>query len=119
MKICPRCKSPKIRKDGFMNHKQRFGCGSCKYHFTRLQTELGKDGKSEMIKQAVKLHLENMSYRGIGRLLGVHYQTIINWLRIEADKIDVSEFKLDNTPLVELDEMHLYLGKKKTIAGFG
>ena len=119
MKICPKCKSYNICKDGIMNHKQRYLCKSCKYCFTRKQIELGTNGKDKLVKQAINLHLENMSFRGIGRLLGVNYQTVINWLKVEADKIDVKGFKLVDTPLVELDEMHLYLGKKKTIDGYG
>ena len=85
----------------------------------RKQIELGVNCKSKLIKQAIDLHLENMSFRGIGRLLGVNYQTVINWLKVEAEKIDVKDFKLADTPLVELDEMHLYIGKKKTTDGYG
>ena len=119
MKICPRCKGCNICRDGIVNSKQRYLCKDCKYHFTRKQLQPGKQGKSEMVEQAIKLHLENMSFRGIGRLLGVHYQTVINWLKIEADKIDQKDFKVDQSLVTELDEMHLYLGKKKTIVGSG
>jgi transposase-like protein len=119
MKYCPKCKGCNICKDGMMNSKQRYLCKVCKYHFTRKQIQLGKQGKPELVKQAIKLHLENMSFRGIGRLLGVNYQTVINWLKVEADQIDVKDFKVDQSLVTELDEMHLYLGKKKTIVGSG
>ena len=119
MKICPKCKGCNICKDGLMNRKQRYKCKDCKYSFTRKQLELGLNGKPELIEKAIKLHLENISFRGIGRILGVHYQTVINWLKVESGKIDIEEFKLADTPLVELDELHLYVGKKKTTNGSG
>lgn len=118
MKHCPKCKGCNICKDGIVNSKQRYLCKNCKYHFTRKQLELGKQGKPEIIKQAIKLHLENVSFRGIGRLFGVHYQTVINWLKAEAEKIDQKDFKVDESLVTELDEMHLYLGKKKTTDGY-
>ena len=120
MKYCPKCNNSNISKAGFMNDKQRYHCRLCNFYFTRKQIVPGVNGKPQLVKQAIELHLENVSFRGIGRLLGVHYQTVINWLRVEADKINVEEFKqLDESLVTELDEMHLYLGKKKTISGCG
>jgi insertion element IS1 protein InsB len=34
--------------------------------------------------QAVQLYLEGMSFRAIGRRLGVHHQTVINWVNAYA-----------------------------------
>jgi transposase-like protein len=119
MKYCPKCQNTNICKDGVMNQKQRYFCKNCNYHFTRRQVELGVNGKPALVQQAIQLHLENVSFRGIGRLIGVHYQTVINWLRAEANKIDTDTFKPDIAEVVELDEMHLYLGKKKTTFGSG
>jgi transposase-like protein len=119
MKYCPKCQNTNICKDGVMNQKQRYLCKDCNYHFTRKQLEPGVNGKPALVQQAIQLHLENVSFRGIGRLIGVHYQTVINWLRTEANKIDTDTFKPDIAEVVELDEMHLYLGKKKTTFGSG
>jgi transposase-like protein len=119
MKYCSKCKSRNICKDGMMNSKQRYLCKDCKYRFTRKQTELGINGKLGMVQQAIKLHLENVSFRGIGRLLGVNFQTVINWLKVESNKVDIESFKPDIAEIAELDEMHLYLGKKKTTFGSG
>ena len=102
-----------------MNHKQRYRCRLCHFYFTRKQIVSGVNGKPQLVKKAIDLHLENVSFRGIGRLLGVHYQTVINWLRAEANKIDKEEFKVSESLVTELDEMHLYVGKKKTIDGCG
>ena len=112
MKYCPKCKSSHIVKSGSTNSKQRYTCKECKYNFTRKQLGRGKTNRNELIQQAIKLHLENMSSRGIGRILGVHYQTVINWINSEANKIDEKSFEVDQATIVELDELHLYLGKK-------
>ena len=93
MKYCPKCKSSNIYKDGIVCSRQRYNCKNCKYHFTRKQLVRGVNGKEELIKQAIDLHLENVSFRGIGRLLGVNYQTVINWLKVEANRIDTKDFK--------------------------
>jgi transposase-like protein len=119
MKYCPKCKGVNICKDGVVNHKQRYLCKHCKYRFTRKQVLLGKNNKPNLVKQAVQLHLENMSLRGIGRLLGIHNKTVNNWLKEEANKINLNDFKVEESLVTELDEMHLYLGKKKTIVGSG
>ena len=119
MKYCPKCKNCNICKAGFMNRKQRYYCRLCNFYFTRKQIINGVNNKVKLVKQAIDLHLENISFRGIGRLLGVNYQTVINWLRVEADIIDTEEFKPQESLVTELDEMHLYLGKKKTISGCG
>ena len=37
-----------------------------------------------MRQQAVRLYLEGMSFRAIGRRLGVHPQTVINWVNAYA-----------------------------------
>ena len=78
MKYCPKCDNSKISKAGFMNHKQRYYCRECNFYFTRKQIARGINNKVELVKQAIGLHLENVSFRGIGRLLGVNYQTVIN-----------------------------------------
>ena len=74
MKYCPKCKCNHIVKAGIHNGKQRYICKECNYHFTRKQIKKGLNNKQELIKECVKLHLENMSSRGIGRILGISYQ---------------------------------------------
>jgi transposase-like protein len=113
MKYCPKCKGVNICKDGIVNHKHRYLCKHCNFHFTRKQLLLGKNNKPNLVKQAIQLHLENMSLRGIGRLLGIHNKTFNNWLKEEANKIDLNDFKVEESLVTELDEMHLYFGKKK------
>jgi len=76
--------------------------------------------KSKALKRyALILYLEGLGFRSIGRLLKVSNVSVLNWVRgfgedVQALKKDVAEIDF-----AELDEMHSYIGSKKTIVGFG
>ncbi len=63
--------------------------------------------------QAIQLCLEGMSFRAIGRLLGVNYQSVINWLNAYHDQ-QLPQQVEDQTPAetIEIDELFTYVGKK-------
>jgi hypothetical protein len=68
-----------------------------------------------MKKQALQLYLEGLGFGSIGRVLGVSNVSVLNWIRsfckqLEALRKDTKEIKI-----VELDEMHSYIGSKKTV----
>jgi transposase-like protein len=114
MENCPRCKSDNIRKDGIVKHKQRFLCKECNYRFT-VETI----GKPEKLKRdALILYLEGLGFRSIGRFLNVSHVSVFNWIKSFGKKIDAirSEDKID---VIEVDEMHTYVGSKKTSFGSG
>jgi transposase len=118
---CPRCNSENYVKNGKMNNKQRYLCKECKYNFSSFQ----KRGKSNEIKeQALKMYLEGLGFRAIGRLLNVSNVSVLRWIKkisnklkeiIEKEnKLSVSEIKK-----MELDEMWHYVKKKKKNSGSG
>lgn len=77
MMICKRCGGQESHKNGMMNGKQRYRCKSCGFNFTT-----GFRGKPiELRQQALKLYLEGMGYRAIGRMLHVSNVTVLNWVR--------------------------------------
>ncbi len=114
MEQCPKCKSNKFCKDGIVKKKQRFKCKKCNYRFT-VETI----GKPEKIKRdALILYLEGLGFRSIGRFLNVSHVTVFNWIKTFGSKID--EIRSSNEiEVVEIDEMHTYVGSKKTTVGFG
>jgi transposase len=60
-----------------MNGKQRYRCKTCGFNFTT-----GFRGKPmEVRQQALKLYLEGLGYRAIGRELNVSNVTVLNWVR--------------------------------------
>ena len=115
---CGRCSGEEVIKNGLMQGHQRYKCKCCGFSFTK-----GFRGKPQEIKQqALNLYLEGMGFRAIGRILGVSNVAVLNWVRAYGQK---AEQLLDQQPTkqdiktVELDELHTYIGRKKTIAGSG
>jgi hypothetical protein len=69
-------------------------------------------------KDALILYLEGLGFRSIGRVLHVSHVTVFNWIKAFGEKLD--EFRNQSgIQVIELDEVHTYIGQKKTIAGFG
>ena len=66
----------------------------------------------------MQLYLEGLGFRSIGRFLGVSHVSVQKWIKKFGQELEdlKSENKLS---IVELDEMHTYIGNKKNIAGSG
>ncbi len=111
---CPKCKSKNFRKDGIVKSKQRYLCKDCKHRFT-----VGQIGKPNDLKRnALVLYLEGLGFRSIGRYLNVSHVAVFNWIKSFGEKLD--EFRNPgDIDVIELDEMHTYIGSKKTTAGYG
>lgn len=114
MHSCPKCKSMNFRKDGIVKSKQRYFCKDCKYRFTVEQV-----GKPNKIKRdALILYLEGLGFRSIGRFLNISHVAVFNWIKSFGERLE--EFRnTEDIEVVELDEMHTYIGSKKTTVGSG
>jgi len=114
---CPKCFNEKSTKDGFVKEVQRYKCSSCKYKYT---VEIKSTAKPKsMKKQALQLYLEGLGFRSIGRFLGVSNVSVLNWIRSFGENIVSLKNDATDIRMVELDEMHSYIGSKKTIVGSG
>jgi transposase-like protein len=111
---CPQCGGDHYRKDGFLNGRQGYFCKTCQ---RRYSVVLRAGSGSDEVKQlALKLYLEGMGFRAIGRILGFSNVTILRWIRKfgESAPAVTSDKPVE---IMELDEMHTYVASKKTIAG--
>ena len=109
-----KCKSKNFRKDGIVRFKQRYLCKDCKHRFTVEQR--GKPNKLK--RDALILYLEGLGFRSIGRFLNVSHVAVFNWIKAFGESLE--EFRnTEQIDVVELDEMHTYIGSKKTIVGYG
>ncbi len=100
-----------------MQGHQRYKCKGCGFSFTK-----GYKGKPIALRQqALNLYLEGMGFRAIGRMLAVSNVTVLNWVRAYGQKAEqlLDEQESQKVKTVELDELHTYIGRKKTIAGSG
>jgi transposase len=112
---CPKCNSGKHVKDGIVKGKQRYFCKECKYRYT--VKHLGKP--IELKKAALYLYLEGLGFRSIERFLKVSNVSVMNWIKGFGKEIE-SLRKIDGTiEIVEMDELHTYIGLKKTTFGYG
>ena len=112
---CPSCKSELKTKDGVVKVRQRYKCKSCNFRYT-----IGdRTNERNILKRSgLDLYLEGLGFRSIGRILKVSHVSVYNWIR-SFGKI-VESLRSSKTPeIVEIDELHSYIGNKKTTAGYG
>lgn len=113
---CPKCKSTNFVKSGIVKNKQRYTCKECNYNYTVEKKNTAKDANTK--RNALEMYLEGLGFRSIGRLLKTSHVSIYNWIKSFGKQIDEirSEGKIE---MVEIDEMHTYIGEKKTTVGYG
>ena len=113
---CPRCKSKKYVKAGFVKDRQRYKCQECRYLYTVNEKSTAKP--VTMKRFALHLYLEGLGFRSIGRLLGVSNVSVLKWIRAFGEQVASIRTK-ESIDVVEIDELHTYIGKKNSTAGYG
>ena len=113
---CAKCKSTNRVKRGIIKGKQRYTCKECGYNYTVKKKSTSKP--DSMKRHALELYLEGLGFRSIGRFLKVSHVSVYNWIKSFGDEIEKirSDQKIE---VVEMDEMHTYIGNKKTTVGYG
>jgi len=112
---CPKCKSKSSVKDGIVKGRQRYLCKECKYRYT-----VEYRGKPNSLKKlALQLYLEGLGFRSISRILKVSNVSVLNWIKSFGKQIEEYKRVEGNLEIIEMDELHTYIGEKKTIAGSG
>jgi transposase len=108
----PKCGKQAGCKDGLASGRQRCLCKDCNHRYTVAQRS--GVGDKAVKRQALELYLEGLGFRSIGRILGFSNVTILNWIRAFGEQLDA--IKGDGAiQVVELDEMHSYVGSKKLL----
>ena len=114
MPNCPKCHSEHCIKDGIVKGKQRYKCKSCGYRHTVNHRGISLDIK----RQALELYLEGLGFRSIGRFLKCSHVSVYYWIKAYGESIEAIRSEA-GVEIVEMDEMHRYIGAKKTFAGSG
>ena len=112
---CPRCASPNKVKSGMKDGRQRYKCKSCRYLFTVAQKS--DTATPDQRRLALTLYLEGLGFRSIGRVMGFSHVAVYQWIKAVGE--EVAHIQRQAAKIVELDELHSYMGHKKTTAGFG
>ena len=113
---CPKCRSDEKIKDGVVKHKQRYKCKECGFRYTVASGSKAKP--LYLRKLALQLYLEGLGFRSIGRVLEVSNVTVLNWIRTFGEQV-VELKSPEPIRYTEMDEMHTYVGQKKTTDGYG
>ena len=114
---CPKCNCSTSVKSGKIKERQRYKCKECGCNYT---VEIKSTAKPNSLKkQAMHLYLEGLGFRSIGRLLGVSNVSVLNWIRDFGKKVQELNSESEQIEMVEVDEMHSYIGSKKTTDGYG
>ena len=114
---CPQCGSNELSKDGKISHArnqkplQRYKCKQCKkrFYFNSIRPS-SRQRKPDLNKKVMDLYCEGNTLRGIGRILGCSYNTVVSKFRFMA-KLARNEHlkKLSEgeivTSYVQIDEM--------------
>ncbi|MDE1890815.1 MAG: IS1 family transposase [Planctomycetota bacterium] len=107
---CPKCGGKVYCKDGIVQGRQRYLCKGCRYRYT-VEQRSGIGDKATK-RQALELYLEGLGFRSIGRILKFSNVSILNWIKAFGEALP--EIKKEETVRVmEMDEMHTYIGSKK------
>ncbi len=113
---CPKCNSSSHKKNGIVGGRQWYKCSDCSYNYT---VELKSTAFSASVKrQALQLYLEGLGFRSIGRVLGVSHVSVQKWIKKFGQELEALKSE-NEISIVEMDEMHTYIGNKKNIAGSG
>ena len=113
---CPKCCSETYVKNGIKYNKQRYKCKKCGCHFTQSYTN-GASLETKLL--ALKLYLEGMGFRSIGRIMNVNNVTVLNWIRTMGSSVKTyvrthMPDDIRHVDVIEMDEMwHFTLKKTK------
>jgi transposase-like protein len=113
MNACPHCQArEKQIKIGFnMSGSQRYRCQGCGRKYTPEPKEHGYP--DEVRQQAVRWYMDGMNFRRIACHLGVHHQTVINWINAHVASLRDLPPLSDEVGVVEQDELFTFVGSKK------
>jgi transposase-like protein len=113
MKECPYCQSKQKQVKAGKNESgsQRWQCQQCGRKYT---PEPKAHGYPDVLRQqAVKMSVDGINYRRIGRLLGVDHKTVMHWVKAYTDQLPEASLPPD-VHNAEQDELFTFVGRKKT-----
>ena len=113
MKECPHCQAETRQwKIGFTRAgSQRYECGECGKRYVPEPKVAGYG--EEIRQQAVKLYMDGLNYRRIGRQLGIDHVTVMNWVRDQAQLTPDLPAKATTQSVLEMDELFTQVAPKR------
>ncbi len=112
---CPKCKDENHQnRDGYTGSgSQRYRCRKCGARYTLQRKQQGYD--QEIRQTAIRMYLDGLGFRQIGRQLGVSHASVMNWVEVHTDQLPETPMP-ENVDTVEMDELYTFIGDKKTVS---
>ena len=109
---CSKFNSSNSVKSGKIDGRQLYKCKECGFNYT---VEIKSTARPKSFKkQALYFYLEGLGFRSIGRILGVSNVSVLNWIKDFGEKVQELHSANQEIEFVEVDELHTYVGLKKT-----
>jgi transposase-like protein len=89
---CGNCGSDRVAKNGHRHGRQRYICKACGKQFAQEYSPRGYPPQTK--QQCLDLHKQGIGFREIERQTGISHNTVINWVRQQA-QIDPHRTGLD------------------------
>jgi transposase-like protein len=90
---------------------QRYKCRDCQRVYTPEPLPLGY--ADDVKREAVRLYLEGINFRRIGRVLGVNHQSVINWVNSYHASLPAADSPVASPETLEMGELFTFVGSKK------
>jgi len=119
---CPLCGHPKAHKHGKMpNGHQRYLCIACQQTFSENFDSLyyRRHVSPEQIQQVLQAHSEGSSLRGVSRITGLAYNTVVSIVRAASQRAQMvhnAKVQAVETTEVSADELWSFVSKNKSNA---
>jgi len=113
---CPLCgSSVRQTKNGkTISGSPQFRCYACKKTYNPAPQ---KQGYPQPVRQqAVKMYVDGLGFRRIGRLLSVNHQTVANWINAHhaaLPSVAPADQSAPSVEVIEMDELFTFVGSKK------
>ena len=119
---CPLCSHEKSHKHGKTSKgTQRYFCAKCQQSFTETFDTLyyRRQVSEEEIRIVLQSHAEGSSLRGISRISGLAYDTVVSIVRAASEKAQVvhnAQVQAVDTDAIAADELWSFVEKNKSAA---
>jgi len=116
MPNCKNCKSDNIIKSGKVNHKQRYKCKDCGYHFVEGDARTNEKIAAKKALCVLFYSLGKGSFRMLAKIFNTHPSLVYRWI-VEAGAALPEPQVADDIKHMEFDEMWHFVKAKKTNFG--
>ena len=119
---CPLCSHDKPHKHGLASKgSQRYFCPKCQQTFTNTFDTLyyRRQVSEKDVRIVLQAHAEGSSLRGISRISGLAYDTVVSIVQAAAQKAQMvhnAQVQDVDTDAIAADELWSFVEKNKNIA---